>query len=81
MVDQASIKSVLSAIEQVIKASSGYDWDGVLLAVALPQSLTPRLQLSFEDWEDICRENGFEYVDSEATGRNEFGGERRHLYT
>ena len=68
---QESIKNVLSAIDQVIKAGCGYDWDGVLLAVALPQSTTPHLQLTYEYWEDICRDFGFEYVDSEAKGRNE----------
>ena len=46
----------------------------MLLAVALPQSIIPNLQLSFEDWEDVCRDFGFEYVDSEAKGRNEYGG-------
>ena len=72
--NQDSIKNTLSAIAKVIRSSQGDGWDGVLLATALPQSTTPKLQLTFDEWEDTCREHGFEYVDSEATGRNEFGG-------
>ena len=50
-------------------------WDGAVLAVATPQSTTPHLQKTLEEWEGICSEHGFEYIDSEAKGRNEFGGE------
>jgi len=39
----------------------------------MPQSTIPYLQLSCDDWEDTCRESGFEYIDAEAKGRNEFG--------
>lgn len=39
----------------------------------MPQSITPHLERGFEEWEDTCRELGFEYVDFEAKGRNEFG--------
>jgi hypothetical protein len=52
----------------------GYAWDGACLAVAMPQSTTPNLQKSTDEWEDLCRESGFEYIDSEAKGRNEYGG-------
>lgn len=39
----------------------------------MPQSITPHLERGFEEWEDSCRELGFEYVEFGAKGRNEFG--------
>jgi hypothetical protein len=45
-----------------------------LLAVATPQSTTPHLEKTIEEWEAICSDCGFEYVDSEAKGRNKYGG-------
>ena len=68
------VKSRLKAVSTVVKKGCGYGWDGICLAVGMAQSETPHLQLGFEEWEDICRELQFEYVDSEAKGRNEFGG-------
>ena len=55
-------------------AGCGVAWDGACLAVAMPQTQTPYLDLSFDAWEDLARSKGFEYVDSEARGRNEYGG-------
>lgn len=52
----------------------GYSWDGVCLAVAMPQSLRPHLEMSIEDWEDMCRGYQFEYIDYEFKGRNDYGG-------
>lgn len=52
----------------------GYGWDGVCLAVSMPQSVTPHLELGFEKEEEMFREGGFEYVEAEAKGRNEYGG-------
>ena len=68
------MKKSIKAVEQVIRKAMGYEWDGICLAVAMPQSTTPCLQKTADEWEDICREYGFEYIDSEAKGRNEYGG-------
>ncbi|KAI9860748.1 MAG: hypothetical protein M1813_005671 [Trichoglossum hirsutum] len=68
-----AVKNSLKAISTVVKRGCGYAWDGICLAVGTAQSETPHLQLEFEEWEDVCREFQFEYVDSEAKGRNEFG--------
>lgn len=40
----------------------------------MPQSLSPRLDFSDEEWEDRFREcGGWEWIDSEAQGKNTFG--------
>lgn len=57
-----------------MKEGCGLGWDGVCLAVAMPQSTTPYLEKSFEEWEETCQEFGFEFVDFEAKGRNEYSG-------
>ena len=62
------------AVAEVVKKGCGHGWDGVCLAVAMPQSVTPHLPLGMEEGEELCREAGFEYVEAEAKGRNEYGG-------
>ncbi|TKA82361.1 hypothetical protein B0A49_00102 [Cryomyces minteri] len=68
-----TIKHTMRAIQGVIETACGYSWDGVCLAVATLQSITPHLERSSEEWEELCREVGFEYVDGEVKGENEFG--------
>ncbi|TVY82508.1 Increased recombination centers protein [Lachnellula suecica] len=73
--DESSLKkieSLLQNLAEVVKEGCGYSWDGVCLAVAMPQSTTPFLEKSFEDWEELCQDFGFEFVDFENKGRNEF---------
>ncbi|KAF2103883.1 hypothetical protein NA57DRAFT_70093 [Rhizodiscina lignyota] len=76
--DVESIKEALKAIQDVGAAGgAGSDWgyggEVVRLAVAMPQSTTPYLEKDFEEWDEMCGEFGFEYVDFEAKGRNEYG--------
>lgn len=76
-IDEAAleeIKSLLKNVSAVVKDGCGYMWDGACLAVAMPQSTTPFLEKSFEDWEDICQDFGFEFVDAENKGRNQYSG-------
>jgi hypothetical protein len=68
-----TIKETMKSIQTVIEKATGYGWDGTLLAVGMPQSITPRLQMGFEEWDDICRGFGFEYIDGGAKGKNEYG--------
>jgi hypothetical protein len=63
----------MKAIETVIRKAMGFSWDGACLAVAMPQSTTPTLNKSVEEWEDACRERQFEFIDSEAKGRDDYG--------
>jgi hypothetical protein len=76
-IDENALKDVrilLENVAEVVKEGCGYSWDGVCLAVAMPQSTTPYLEKSFDEWEELCQEFGFEYVDFESKGRNEYAG-------
>jgi hypothetical protein len=63
----------MQAIADVIERACGYGGDQVCLAVAMPQSTTPHLDVVSEEWEEIAMEHGFEYVDFELKEKNEFG--------
>ncbi|KAF2126454.1 hypothetical protein P153DRAFT_297908 [Dothidotthia symphoricarpi CBS 119687] len=71
--DVDTIKETMQAVAKVIERACGFGGDMVCLAVAMPQSTTPYLEKSGEEWEETCMEYGFEYVDFEAKGKNEFG--------
>lgn len=73
--DIDAVKEKLKAIADVIERACGFGGDAVCLAVAMPQTTTPFLDKSHDEWDDICMEYGFEFVDSEAKGKNEFGEE------
>jgi hypothetical protein len=69
------VEAALAAITAAVSTLCGDSWDCTFLAVATPQSTTPNLEMTAEEWEAICSDHGFEYIDSEAKGRNTFGGE------
>lgn len=71
--DANTIKETMCAIAKVIERACGFGGDMVCLAVAMPQSTTPYLEKGDDEWEEMCVEHGFEYVDYEAKGKNEFG--------
>lgn len=69
-------------------ASSGYGIsEPLLLAVGTQQTLSPSLEVTNEEWENLCMDCGsWEWIDGELNGkvesngegkeeRNEFGGE------
>ncbi|KAI9744788.1 MAG: hypothetical protein M1818_001713 [Claussenomyces sp. TS43310] len=71
------IRALLREVQRVVRqrqgrACGGGGWDGVCLAVGLRQDVVPNLELDLEAWEELCREVGFEWIDVEAKGRNEF---------
>ncbi|KAH8702736.1 hypothetical protein GQ44DRAFT_631386 [Phaeosphaeriaceae sp. PMI808] len=66
-----TIKDTMKAVAEAIKGAEIYDH--ICLAVAMPQSTTPFLDMSSEEWEDICKPSDFEYIDFEKTGKNDFG--------
>jgi hypothetical protein len=68
------VKEMLENVGEVVKEGCGMAWDGVCLAVAMPQGVTPYLEKSFDEWEELCQDFGFEFVDFESKGRNEYSG-------
>lgn len=81
-VDEAElqdVKEILACVGEVVKEGCGMAWDGICLAVAMPQSVKPYLEKSFGEWEELCQEFGFEFVDFESKGRNEYSGESKLL--
>ena len=68
-----TIKETMSGVKEVIDTHWKYSWDGVRLAVSMPSGIVATVNKSEEEWDDLCREEGFEYVDAAAKGRNEFG--------
>jgi hypothetical protein len=76
-VDENSLQSVIRILEEVgkvIKQGCGDHWDGVLFAVGMKSETVPALVIDDESWEEKCRPWGFEWVDGEAVGKNEYGG-------
>ncbi|KAI9678588.1 MAG: hypothetical protein M1817_005645 [Caeruleum heppii] len=67
------IQTCLATVAEVIRRGCGATWDGGFFAVAMPQSMTPSLSQTFEEWEDLCRRCSCEFIDFEMKGRNEFG--------
>ncbi|EKG17005.1 Alpha/gamma-adaptin-binding protein p34 [Macrophomina phaseolina MS6] len=73
----------MRGIRGVIEAGAGGLWDGVCLAVGVRNKGMVGTSEKvvggdgawgpFEEWDDEARERGFEYVDAEMKGRNEFG--------
>lgn len=62
---------LLAAVSEVIQHTHGGEgtWDGVCLAVGMPTSTVgiresgvAQHERSFEEWEDLCLERGFEYI-------------------
>lgn len=68
------IKGLVKEVGKVVKEGCGWNWEGVVLAVGLKQDVVPNLAVDAEEWEDFCREEGFEWVDGEGIGKNEFNG-------
>ena len=69
-----TIQDLLENVAEVVKKGCGSSWEGVCLAVAMPQSITPYLEKSFDEWDDICQKHGFEYIDFASKARNEYNG-------
>jgi hypothetical protein len=69
-------KEVLKAVSKVVKDGCGSSWDGICLLVTRKgsQQIVPRLDVPEEEWDDFAMEQGFEYVDGNAHGKNQFGG-------
>jgi hypothetical protein len=72
------VKELLKHVGEVVKEGCGMVWDGVCVAIGMPRGevggeVAVR-GMKGEEWEDLCQEWGFEWVDWEDKGRNEYSG-------
>ncbi|KAK4980981.1 hypothetical protein LTR28_010244, partial [Elasticomyces elasticus] len=72
---EQSFRDVIRAVQWVVEEHCGLGWDGTLLAVALPAHIGAGTDERFDvaAYDKDAIDAGFEVIDSEATGRNEFG--------
>lgn len=74
--EKTAIEETMKSISEVSEQHIGYGSDALMLAVAMAPSSIPveaSNQLGQEEWEDTCLEYGFEYIDFNAYGANDFG--------
>lgn len=69
------IKATMEAIDGVINQACNYSWDGVKLAVALSNSKQDHNQdaSQLEELDDCAVDHGFELINANASGKNDFG--------
>ncbi|KAK4546421.1 hypothetical protein LTR36_002098 [Oleoguttula mirabilis] len=70
------MEEVMKAIQNIAEEHAGYGAETVMLAVAMPnrqQAETEASGASPEEWDDVCMQYGFEYIDYSAQGKNDFG--------
>jgi len=68
-----TVIETMKGVKEVVDIHWGYSWDGTLLAVAMPSGTIATMDKSEEEWDELSRDEGFEYIDATAKGRNEFG--------
>lgn len=68
------VEAAIKAIQDVSEEHMGYRADVVMLAVAVPKGkgTVSSNDAKHADWEDLCLEHGFEYIDYAGRGTNEF---------
>jgi len=66
-------RGMMEEVARVVRSAERRGWDGVCLVVLMRQETVPRLEVGMERWEELGMEGGWEVVDVEARGRNEFG--------
>lgn len=69
------IRDLVSAVGKVVKDGCGYGWDGSCLVLGLSNNIAGGIEIKDDEWEDLCTDEGFEWIDCEKKGRNEFHGE------
>ncbi|KAK5118975.1 hypothetical protein LTR62_000186 [Meristemomyces frigidus] len=66
-------ETVMESIQAVIEEHAGYAADNVTLAIAMPPLGKHNLEIKHDDWEDVCIQYGFEFINYSAEGINEHG--------
>jgi hypothetical protein len=70
------LAAVRDVVEKWVDGGSVLAWEGVLVAAAVGNSVAggeEAVVFDAEEWDGECAEYGFEFVDAEAKGVNEFG--------
>lgn len=69
------VEETMKALQEVTEEHAGYGADNVMLAIAMPESKDagPMSKDAREQLDDMAIQYGFEFVESGATGTNEFG--------
>ncbi|KAK1811123.1 small nuclear ribonucleoprotein Sm D3 [Friedmanniomyces endolithicus] len=70
------VEDVMQAIQAITEEHAGYGADTIMLAVALPHGKGSRddaVEVKRDDWDDVCLQYGFEFVEYAAKGTNEYG--------
>jgi hypothetical protein len=69
------IQGLIKEVSKVVK-QCGYGWDGVCLAIGMKQDIVPNLEVPGDKWEEVLEgiDGGWEWIDAEAKGRNEYNG-------
>ena len=88
-IGQDIIRYLLRTVHEVVSthtSSTSVTSEPLLLAVGMQQTMSPYLQVTNEEWENLCMDCGsWEWIDGELDGkvelngtgkteRNEFGG-------
>ncbi|KAL9591002.1 MAG: hypothetical protein Q9203_000198 [Teloschistes exilis] len=69
-----TIHEVLTTHQEKSNKYASLDNEPILLLLGMPQPLRPLLEISNDEWEDLCQAcGGWEWIDGEARGKNEFG--------
>lgn len=73
--EKDAIEETMKAIFEVSEEHMEYTANSLMLAIAMPSSAASEGQLKVEqdEWEDTCMQYGFEYIDVNAQGVNDFG--------
>lgn len=69
----AEVESAMQAIQEVVEKHGTFGSEVVFLAVAKPKGKTTGLEQKSQEQDDKCMDYRFEYIQYDATGRNEFG--------
>ncbi|KAL8944700.1 MAG: hypothetical protein Q9216_000268 [Gyalolechia sp. 2 TL-2023] len=70
----STVHSILAHHRETPDEYTAVDSNPLLLVVGMSQPLRPLLSMTDHEWEDLCLDCGnWEWIDSEAKGKNEFG--------
>ncbi|KAF2723608.1 hypothetical protein K431DRAFT_301515 [Polychaeton citri CBS 116435] len=74
---QKKIEETLESLQSVVQDHNGGEGaDNIMLCVRMPplqNAVSAQSVVASAEWEDVCFAHGFEYIDYNAKGTNEFG--------